>query len=85
MSASKEPPGLPNVIDEAGETPGWVPMVGLAVLILVGLYIAMGQAHAPATGAAEEPAAEAEVAADEPKPEGDKPEGTVKLAAPKEP
>ena len=85
MSASKEPPRLPTVVDEAGETPGWVPMLGIAVLVVVGLYIAMGQAHAPAEGAAAEP--EAAAAEGEAKPsEGEaKPEGAAKLAAPKAP
>jgi len=45
MSHSNEPPALPVVvIDEAGDTPNWVPLVGLALLVVVALLIAMRQA-----------------------------------------
>ena len=87
MSASKEPPRLPTVVDEAGETPGWIPMLGIAVLVVVGLYIAMGQAHTPAEGATAEPA-EAAAAEGEAKPaeaEAKPAEAEAKPAAPKAP
>lgn len=38
MSETREPPGLPNVVDEAGDTPSWVPKLGLALLGLALLY-----------------------------------------------
>lgn len=44
MSASKEPPRLPEVQDEAGNTPSWVPLLGLGLLCLVALLIAARQA-----------------------------------------
>lgn len=44
MSDSKEPPRLPNVVDEAGNTPSWVPLLGLGLLCLVALAVAARQA-----------------------------------------
>ena len=44
MSASKEPPHLPDVVDEAGESPGWIPLMGLGLLCLVALLVALNQA-----------------------------------------
>lgn len=44
MSASKEPPRLPEIQDEAGDTPSWVPLLGLGLLCLVALLIAARQA-----------------------------------------
>lgn len=38
MSETHEPPGLPNVVDEAGDTPSWVPKLGLALLGAALLY-----------------------------------------------
>lgn len=40
MSHSKLPPMLPQVTDEAGNTPAWVPALGLGMLALIGLVIA---------------------------------------------
>lgn len=31
------PPGLPEIVDEAGDTPTWVPVLGLALLTLVAI------------------------------------------------
>jgi hypothetical protein len=44
MTEHKEPPRLPDVVDEAGNTPGWVPMLGLGLLCLVALAIVARQA-----------------------------------------
>jgi hypothetical protein len=43
MSDSKEAPRLPDVTDEAGESPTWVPLLGLALLCLAALWIAARQ------------------------------------------
>ncbi len=55
-------PGLPPVHDEAADTPAWVPLLGLGVLLLAALYLvvnsALGDADEPATDAQEEQAAE---------------------------
>ncbi len=44
-------PGLPPVHDEAADTPLWVPLLGLGVLILGALYLVIHSAF----GEAEEP------------------------------
>jgi hypothetical protein len=44
MSHSKEPPQLPDVVDEAGSSPSWVPLLGFGLLCLVALVIALRQA-----------------------------------------
>ena len=49
MSDSKEPPHLPDVVDEAGATPGWVPLLGVGLLCLFALVIALRQAVGDAT------------------------------------
>jgi len=45
------PPGIPEVKDEAGDTPPWVPKLGVALaVILVGLIalsVALGDKAAP--------------------------------------
>jgi hypothetical protein len=46
MSHSKDPPQLPKVVDEAGASPGWVPLLGLGLLCAVALVIALRQAVA---------------------------------------
>jgi hypothetical protein len=40
MSESKQPPRLPDVVDEAGDSPRWIPWLGLAVLCLVAFVLA---------------------------------------------
>ena len=37
-------PGLPPVHDEAADTPMWVPLLGLAVLVLGALYLVVTSA-----------------------------------------
>ncbi|HMI92509.1 MAG TPA: hypothetical protein VK509_14140 [Polyangiales bacterium] len=44
MSHSKEPPQLPDVVDEAGASPSWVPLLGFGLLCLFALVIALRQA-----------------------------------------
>jgi hypothetical protein len=34
MGHANTPPQLPEVIDEAGNTPGWVPLLGLILLLV---------------------------------------------------
>lgn len=78
MSGSKQPPHLPEIVDEAGETPRWVPWLGLAllgvfVLLLVARQVTSARDELPGTG---EPAAAAEPAAAEPAAKGaDEPGG----------
>ncbi|MET0386345.1 MAG: hypothetical protein ABW321_10325 [Polyangiales bacterium] len=40
MAHSKDPPSLPKVVDEAGDTPSWVPALGLALFALLALLFA---------------------------------------------
>lgn len=40
MSHPKEPPSLPTVVDEAGDSPSWVPALGLLLFVLFALAIA---------------------------------------------
>jgi hypothetical protein len=56
MSHDKDPPSLPNVVDEAGDTPTWVPVLGLVLLALVAMATAARLAineHVPQPQAAE--------------------------------
>ena len=39
MSHPHTPPQLPDVTDEAGETPRWVPVLGVALFVLMVAYI----------------------------------------------
>jgi hypothetical protein len=39
MSHSKSPPSLPTIVDEAGDSPSWVPILGI-VLFAVGALLA---------------------------------------------
>jgi len=43
MSHAQTPPELPEITDEAGDTPRWVPLLGLALFALTAIYI--GWAH----------------------------------------
>jgi len=47
MSGSKEPPHLPEIVDEAGDSPSWLPLVGLALLCVLALGLAARQAIGP--------------------------------------
>jgi hypothetical protein len=64
MAQSNPPPSLPEVVDEAGNSPRWVPALGLGLfLLLAGLAALSFMRHpasqptaAPTTEQAEEPA-----------------------------
>jgi hypothetical protein len=66
MSHSKTAPTLPTVVDEAADTPNWVPALGFGLFALIAMVIAASTAwsdsHPPP------PAAAAAVAADAPAP-----------------
>jgi hypothetical protein len=49
MSEAHEPPGLPTVVDEAADTPPWVPKLGLALLAAVVLYVVAMRVIEPAS------------------------------------
>jgi len=40
MSESKEPPRLPDIVDEAGPSPGWLPWLGIGLLCVFAAMIA---------------------------------------------
>jgi len=42
--AHNHAPQLPEVVDEAGDTPGWVPLLGIALFVLFVGYVAWGHA-----------------------------------------
>lgn len=58
MSESKDPPDLPQIVDEAADSPSWLPLVGLALLCAVALLISVSQALAPSTSTAPTEAAQ---------------------------
>jgi hypothetical protein len=39
--AAHPPPGIPEVRDEAGETPSWVPKLGVALGVLLAVLVAL--------------------------------------------
>ncbi|MBN1654219.1 MAG: hypothetical protein JXA30_10645 [Deltaproteobacteria bacterium] len=47
MSESTTPPGLPRIVDEAGDSPAWLPLVGLALLAVLALLFIVSQAQGP--------------------------------------
>jgi hypothetical protein len=64
MSHANTPPTLPTVVDEAGDSPNWVPVLGLALFALVSLLVAIQFASQENTQTAQD-TAEPEVAAPE--------------------
>jgi len=52
-------PGLPEIQDEAADTPMWVPALGLGLFVLAALYLVVSSAFEDATAPelTEEPAA----------------------------
>lgn len=56
-------PPIPTITDEASDTPMWVPIAGLALFLVLALFVALRSAMGPGEVAAEaptdEPAAEA--------------------------
>ncbi len=69
--SAHEPPGLPqNIVDEAADTPMWVPIMGLVILGVVALLFSYRMMTAePAEAPATEEAPAAEQAAPEAAPE----------------
>jgi hypothetical protein len=47
MSESTLPPQLPEIVDEAGDSPMWLPVVGLALLAFIALLFVVIQAQGP--------------------------------------
>jgi hypothetical protein len=39
MSHADHPPALPEITDEAGETPRWVPLLGLVLFVATVVYV----------------------------------------------
>ncbi|HEX5659217.1 MAG TPA: hypothetical protein VFX59_18615 [Polyangiales bacterium] len=39
MSHAHTPPELPDVTDEAGDTPSWVPLIGALLFVLTVAYV----------------------------------------------
>lgn len=62
-SHPKTPPTLPTVVDEAGETPTWVPALGVGLFALVALVLAVQLAWRDSQDAPQPPAAVAEAPA----------------------
>ncbi len=60
------PPGLPEITDEAGDSPKWLPLLGLGLFALVAvLVVARSQAKdGPEPAAAEAAVADAPAAAE---------------------
>lgn len=56
MSESKEPPRLPDVVDEAGPSPRWLPWLGVGLFCLVAALIAARQVVSDRAAAGDEPA-----------------------------
>ncbi len=56
MGHSNTPPQLPEVTDEAGDSPKWLPMLGAAVLAALVAWAVLS--HTGAEGSADEPAGE---------------------------
>jgi hypothetical protein len=85
MSHAKEPPSLPEVIvDEAGNSPAWLPLVGLGLLALAALLIAVHQAIGSAEDAKPQPAPAAQEAARAPEAAAPSAPSQVPAAAPAE-
>ncbi|HEX4355750.1 MAG TPA: hypothetical protein VHZ95_22640 [Polyangiales bacterium] len=45
MSHAKLPPTLPTVVDEAADTPNWVPALGVGLLALLAMVLAISAAR----------------------------------------
>jgi hypothetical protein len=59
------PPGLPEIVDEATDTPAWVPWLGFALVIATVIFAFLGGKDEPAPAPATAPAAEAPAGAHE--------------------
>ena len=65
MSHAKTPPTLPTVVDEAADTPSWVPALGIALFAIVTMFFALRAAWHDAHPADSQPPIAAEAAAPE--------------------
>ena len=59
MGHAETPPQLPEVTDEAGNTPRWVPLLGVGLFVLAVLSIVVCHSGADSEAAAEPEAAAA--------------------------
>lgn len=59
-------PAIPTITDEAADTPMWVPIAGLALFLVLALFVAIRSAMGPAEEPAPAPEAPAEAAAEAP-------------------
>ncbi len=48
-SPMNQPPQLPEIADEAADTPSWVPRLGLAVFLVCALWFVWQHSHAGET------------------------------------
>lgn len=62
MSHPKNPPSLPTIVDEAGDSPTWVPALGLLLFVLLALAAAARIAMHDNAETTKSPAADAEPA-----------------------
>jgi hypothetical protein len=46
MGHANTPPELPEVTDEAGDTPKWVPWLGVGLFVLAVAWIVLGHSEA---------------------------------------
>ena len=58
MSHDKHAPSLPEIVDEAADTPFWVPALGLGLFALISIVFAIRLAWVDANPPAPEPAAQ---------------------------
>lgn len=49
------PPGLPEIRDEAADTPMWIPALGLALFVLATVWLVISAAFADVDAAGEAP------------------------------
>jgi hypothetical protein len=57
MSHDKHGPSLPKIVDEAADTPTWVPALGLGLFALITVFVAIRLAWMEANPVAEDGAA----------------------------
>jgi hypothetical protein len=59
MSETKEPPRLPDIVDEAADSPTWLPWIGFGVIVVLAFLLFGLPAMDAARGAAKPPQQEA--------------------------
>jgi len=47
MTESTTPPQLPEIVDEAGDSSIWLPVIGFALLAFIALILVVVQAQGP--------------------------------------